>query len=594
MRNISVSIKMSILTLLVLFGLIAITTVVVKELRNTSEQMIAEQEAVIREDYDKSIKEQVQNALSMLNQVNKMIQQGDFTRAEGEKLAADLLRELRYGDDNSGYFWADTYDGTNVVLLGNDTEGTNRMSSKDENGTAYMELIISNGKKAGGGYSEYWFPKSGETVASPKRAYSITFEPFGWVIGTGNYIDYIDTAVAEVRDAAEQRLEEEIRNIIILDIILILVVVGFCVYIATDLRANFKQALGYISYIADGDFTQPLPKRLNRRKDDFGILAVNLDKMKASIRGLTEEIVKESKNLYKIVENVESSITALGTDIETVSSTTQQLAASMEETASVAATVANMSEEIEDAAKNVANRSQDGAKQASDIHIRASEAKETAIEQRSKMIRVHGEMSGSLTGALEESKVVQQIGVLSDAVMEITSQTNLLALNASIEAARAGEAGRGFAVVATEIGNLANQSRETVTQIMAITERVMSAVERLATDSKTLLEYVGQDVMHSYDLFEGVAGDYNVDATEIDSLISDFSAASEELLASAESVLNAMEGINRAAEDGARGTTNIASSAVEIKHNFDQVADQVSKCAEIAAKLNENISIFKI
>ena len=594
MRNISVSIKMSILTLLVLFGLIAITTVVVKELRNTSEQMIAEQEAVIREDYDKSIKEQVQNALSMLNQVNKMIQQGDFTREEGEKLAADLLRELRYGDDNSGYFWADTYDGTNVVLLGNATEGTNRMSSKDENGTAYMELIISNGKKAGGGYSEYWFPKSGETVASPKRAYSITFEPFGWVIGTGNYIDYIDTAVAEVRDAAEQRLEEEIRNIIILDIILILVVVGFCVYIATDLRANFKQALGYISYIADGDFTQPLPKRLNRRKDDFGILAVNLDKMKASIRGLTEEIVKESKNLYKIVENVESSITALGTDIETVSSTTQQLAASMEETASVAATVANMSEEIEDAAKNVANRSQDGAKQASDIHIRASEAKETAIEQRSKMIRVHGEMSGSLTGALEESKVVQQIGVLSDAVMEITSQTNLLALNASIEAARAGEAGRGFAVVATEIGNLANQSRETVTQIMAITERVMSAVERLATDSKTLLEYVGQDVMHSYDLFEGVAGDYNVDATEIDSLISDFSAASEELLASAESVLNAMEGINRAAEDGARGTTNIASSAVEIKHNFDQVADQVSKCAEIAAKLNENISIFKI
>lgn len=594
MKNLSVSLKMTILTIFVLLGLVAVTALLITELKENSEEMIAQQESVIREDYDKNIEEQVQNAISMLEKIDSMIKAGQYTRKEGEELAAQLLRELRYGDDGSGYFWADTYDGTNVVLLGNATEGTNRMDAVDENGTRYMDLILGNGQKEGGGFSEYWFPKSGGTEPFPKRAYSLEFKPFGWVIGTGNYIDFIDTQVAEVRKAAEEKMASSIKDIIVLDVIIVLIVVGFCFYISSDLSRNFKQMLSYIGFIADGDFTQTLPKRLANRKDDFGKLSADLDKMKGSIAGLTLQIVEESKNLFNIVESVEKNISNLGNDIENVSATTQELAATMEETASVSATVVTMSEEIEGAAKNVASRSQDGAKQAADIHLRASEAKETAIEQKNKMISVHREINESLTKALEESKVVQQIGVLSDAVMGITDQTNLLALNASIEAARAGEAGRGFAVVATEIGNLANQSRDTVNQIMVITEKVTKAVELLAGDAKTLLEYVGEDVLKSYDLFEDVAGEYNEDATEVDMLISDFSAASEELLASAENVLNAMDGINRAAEDGAKGTSGIAESAAQIQQNFADVAKEVEKCAQIAEKLNENVSIFKL
>lgn len=596
MKNVKVAMKMTLLTIFVIVGLSFITYKVMSEFITHNDEMVQKQEDIIRQDYDKSIRQQVQNVISMLENIQALIEKGEYTKEEGKELARKLIRDLRYGDDKSGYFWVDDYEGNNVVLLGNETEGTNRINAKDVNGTYYVKLFLENGRKENGGYFDYWFPRAGKTEAEaePKRGYTLEFEPFQWVVGTGNYVTFIDEEVAAIRKEIADDINEEIKVLITIDIIVAMIVVGFCIYLSADLRKSFKDTLAYISYIASGDFTHSLPRRMEDRKDDFGILADNLEMMKESVATLTRQIAEESRNLTQIVVNVESNIKALGGEIENVSATTEELAASMEETASVAATVADMSGEIEGAAKNVATRSQDGAKQAADIHARASEARDTAVEQRNNMIRVHKEMNESLTKALEESKVVQQIGVLSDAVMEITSQTNLLALNASIEAARAGEAGRGFAVVATEIGNLANQSRETVTQIMAITEKVMSAVETLATNSRTLLEYVGEDVLHSYDLFEGVAGDYNSDATQIDLLISDFSAASEELLASAESVLTSMDGINSAAEAGAQGTGSIATDAVSIMNNFKDVAKQVENCSRIATKLNENVSKFKV
>ncbi len=135
------------------------------------------------------IKTQVETALSMLNAIYTKHKNGELTLEQAKHLGADLLRELRYGDD--GYFWADTTDGVNVVLYGRkDVEGRNRLEDKDLKGTFYVKEFLAKGK-AGGGYAEYWFPKKGKSVAQPKRSYVRLFEPFGWVIGTGYYIDDI-------------------------------------------------------------------------------------------------------------------------------------------------------------------------------------------------------------------------------------------------------------------------------------------------------------------------------------------------------------------------------------------------------------------
>jgi methyl-accepting chemotaxis protein len=204
------------------------------------------------------------------------------------------------------------------------------------------------------------------------------------------------------------------------------------------------------------------------------------------------------------------------------------------------------------------------------------------------------EIRASLEQALLDVKVVEKIGVLSSSIMDITNQTNLLALNASIEAARAGEAGRGFAVVAEEIGNLAFQSKDAVAKIQEVTQKVTTSVSKLSSDSQRLLEFITTDINESFDTFDKVAEAYNKDAVDLDSLISDFSATSQELLASIDGVLTSINAISTAANEGAIGVTEIAQRTSDIMNMAGVIDQTVDKCVETTVVLHRNIEKFKI
>lgn len=101
-----------------------------------------------------------------------------------------------------------------MVLLGSATEGTNRMETKDADGYQMVKEIIRVGQEPDGGYTDYVFPKEGETESSPKRSYSRAFERFGWVVGTGNYIDYIDETVEKETQAMRENVKTALIAII--------------------------------------------------------------------------------------------------------------------------------------------------------------------------------------------------------------------------------------------------------------------------------------------------------------------------------------------------------------------------------------------
>ena len=145
MKNVSVRWKMIILALITLIGTLAIGVLAVNRMLVMEEGSESVLRTSIEEDYDENIRNQVDNAISMLDAVYAGYENGDYSYEEAETRGADLLRELRYGD--GGYFWADTYDGDNVVLLGSETEGTNRMETKDAEGYQMVKEIIRVGQE---------------------------------------------------------------------------------------------------------------------------------------------------------------------------------------------------------------------------------------------------------------------------------------------------------------------------------------------------------------------------------------------------------------------------------------------------------------
>ena len=590
MNNIKVRTKLVIVMVIALIALALCTVISNTSLSGLGNNALDIIENDMRSSYDEQIKAQVDNVISLCQSIYNRYEKGEYTLDEAEKLAADQIRDLRYG--NNGYFWVDTYDGTNVVLLGNDTEGTNRMDAVDTNGFAYMQAIISAGRQENGGFTGYVFPREGGTEPSPKRAYSKAFEPFGWVLGTGNYTDDIDEDVLGVKNefsSYESNSRMAIIGIaVVMEVILILVLT----LITASIVKPLKKSLTHIDEIAQGDFSKEFEQDLLKRKDDFGQLADSLEKMRSEMKELIGEVKSEALEITGMVQEIDTSIRALDDQIENVSATTEELAAGMEETAASSEEMNAMSHEIESAAKSIAERSQDGANEADEIRERAVKIKKDTDENDRRTRSIHEEINESLTKALDDIKVVDQINVLAKSIMDITGQTNLLALNASIEAARAGEAGKGFAVVADEIRVLAEQSKAAVAHIQEVTGNVTAAVENLANDAERLLEFVGNDVVESLGGFAEMANSYNSDAANVDSLVTDFSASSEQLLASINGVMDAISDVSKTATEGATGTTDIAEKVGNVVQEAEAIKQKAETTYHSAEKLQKNVERF--
>ena len=211
-------------------------------------------------------------------------------------------------------------------------------------------------------------------------------------------------------------------------------------------------------------------------------------------------------------------------------------------------------------------------------------------------------MIDTLNAVVEESsekiqkleKLSADIEQFASVIASIANRTNILSLNASIEAARAGEAGKGFAVVAEEIRVLAEQSKDAVANIQAVTENVNKAVGNLTNDSNRLLDFVDTDIVECLNGFEKMADDYNMDASNINDLVSDFSATSEELVASISNITQSIEGITAASNDSATGTTNIAQKTVVIVKGSEAVMNGAKTAEASAAELRKNVNNFVI
>ena len=592
--KLTIKMKLIVLTVVVFAVTISLSLIGIVDIKRSNEAAAQTLETKLRDDYDQMIKNQVDNVLSLTKTYYDAYQAGTYSLEEAEKLAADQIRQLRYGD--SGYFWVDTYDGVNVVLLGKDTEGQNRLDMKDSNGFTMVKAMIegSRANPDAGYYENYYFTKEGETENQPKRSYTKVFDGFKWVIGTGNYTDDIDKQLATLQSARTASMNRSIALLTGGSVISIIIEIILMLLILKTIVTSLKSMQTFFEEISKGNLAVQMESRILKGKDEFALLAKDAINMKDALKNLVAQTINNSSDINGSVTEVNSSVSRLTSELESISATTEELAASMEETSASAQLVQESSGRIRKSCVDMVDKAADGSKESEEIISRVNGIKDHLNDILKHTENVKGEISGKIEQALKDITVVEKIKDLTSAIMEISSQTNLLSLNASIEAARAGEAGRGFAVVATEIGSLANQSQQTVGEIQKITESVMTAVHNLSDSANAILEFVQKDVTEDLQLFSETTNDYIKDTGYYNNMIAEVKAVADELLGALENITESINAVSKAAEEGAEGTTDIATRNTQINQYSQSVLEKVDKTKNVADTLNQEVSVFKI
>lgn len=415
--------------------------------------------------------------------------------------------------------------------------------------------------------------------------------------GKASYISYAPAvekqwavALMVPKASAEEQLQS-LQLIFILSIVASIVLISVLLYFVSNsilkpipvLTAAFRQAM-------TGDLSV---RAKVTAKGEIGVLAQGFNEMISSQQNLIGEILRNSRNISESVANTEKNVFTLDESISDISAITEELSAGMQQTAASMEEMNASTIEVEHAISGIARRAEEGAEAAKAINDRAERLKEGAVQSRKQADEVFGRSEEKLRSAIEQSKSIAQIDALSVAILEIAAQTNLLSLNASIEAARAGEAGRGFAVVADEIRKLAENSRATVSEIQGVTEAVVQAVSGLVEGAEGMLNFMGRQVLKDYDAMQETGSRYSEDAKYIEELVTDFSATSEQLLASIRSMLTAIGESSVATNEGAEGAGTIAAQAEQIIGQSGGIVAEMEGIKNSSAQLLHTVSRFK-
>lgn len=393
-------------------------------------------------------------------------------------------------------------------------------------------------------------------------------------------------AQGESGDAAEEFGEFAMQKIIVFSVAccaFLLAAVLFLGMTTASVTDDMEAMERELKRLSEGDLSLEADGNMQNRSEDFARLASYVEKIRANVGEMAFAAQREAEQMTKIIGGIHLHIGELDSRMADVYDVSNELANTMGEAILAAEEVRGISQEIRAASDHMASRVQNGAGEANDICTHAVEVKRAALEKRDLVRQNQEEIKESLTRAIKDVRVVEEISVLTESVMELTEKTNLLSLNAGIEAARAGEAGKGFSIVANEIRKLAEQSRKNVENIQWITGEVNSAVSNLKKDSRRLMEFVDTEIISDFDLFNDIADDYGHAAEKTSRLVIDFKTAFEELSGTVDGLFASAGKISRSADGGKEFAKEIAGRAAVAAEKARAVTED-SKEAELSIK----------
>ncbi len=472
---------------------------------------------------------------------------GALSGEEARKQAMQAVKGLRY--EEKEYFWINDMHSTMLMhpykpkLDGQDLSGF-----KDPNGKKVFVEFVDAVREGDGGFVDYLWPKPEHDEPVAKISYVKSYSPWGWIIGSGVYLDDI-----------EDIFWGNISKLLGMGAIIILVLSAASWVIVKAITQPLNRVKEVIIQVESaGDLKQSTDIKQN---DEVGVIAAAFDAMLVKF----QQFIAETK---QAADQVAVSADKLGLITDR---TSQEILNEQNQTEQVATAMNEMTATVQEVSRNAAQAAQSAqeADQETSAGKQVVDATMNSIDQLAREV----ENATGVIHKLEED--TESIGKVLDVIRGIAEQTNLLALNAAIEAARAGDQGRGFAVVADEVRTLAQRTQESTQEIQQMIEtlqscsqnavRVMESGRNQAQDSVTQAAKAGE----SLDTITQVVA-------RISDMNTQIASAAEEQGVVAEEILRNVVAISEGAQKNSIDAQETAAAGHELKTLSDQLENQIS------------------